>query len=145
MRRKTGWKLPQWTFTLRSSAILPLWNSSKARFSPQMQTHIDQHPNLQQQRQLLESIPGIASDSAARMLGELGHWQAFEGARQLAAYAGITPQEKTSGTSAPRQASLVQAGQCSPPQALVFPGTDPAALEPGDSTVARGALKARQN
>ncbi|PSB28271.1 transposase [Stenomitos frigidus] len=47
----------------------------------------------------LNSIPGIGSLTAAGMLAESGAWRAFVSARQLAAAAGLTPQEKSSGTS----------------------------------------------
>ncbi len=39
----------------------------------QIQDPIDQHPQFQQQ--LLHSIPGIAPDTAARILSKLNHWQ----------------------------------------------------------------------
>lgn len=84
--------------------------TQQAKVREQMQAHVDAHPQLKQQQQLLDSIPGIAQDTAARLLGELGHWQAFDSARQLAAYAGITPQEKTSGTSVRGKTRLCKLG-----------------------------------
>jgi len=87
----------------------------------QIQGHIDQHPQLQQQQQRLDSIPGIGPDTAARILGELGHWQAFGSARQLAAYAGITPQEQTSGTSVHGKPRLCKLGSARLRKLLFFP------------------------
>lgn len=87
----------------------------------QMQQHIDQHPHLKGQQQLLDSIPGIGKDTAARLLGELGNWQAFTSARQLAAYAGLTPQEKTSGTSLHGKPRLCKLGNARLRKLLFFP------------------------
>jgi transposase len=101
--------------------IIAFMEQQQREIRQQMQTHINQHPDLKQQRQLLESIPGIASDSAARMLGELGYWQAFAGARQLAASAGITPQEKTSGMSLHGKPRLCKLGNARLRKLLFFP------------------------
>ncbi len=75
-------------------AHITFMEQQQASVRQQIQGHIDQHPQLQQQQQLLDSIPGIGPDTAARILGELGHWQAFGSARQLAVYAGITPRSR---------------------------------------------------
>jgi transposase len=61
--------------------------------------HIDRHPDLQRQRDLLDSIPGIGDLSACLLLAELPDLAVFERAEQLAAYAGVTPQQHTSGKS----------------------------------------------
>ena len=51
---------------------------------------------LQTQSKLLCSIPGIAAVTAAKLLSELAAKE-FQSARQLAAYAGLTPSEFRSG------------------------------------------------
>jgi len=61
--------------------------------------HFDQHPHLKQQRELLTSIPGIGDLTASILLGEIGDVSDYDNARQLAAYAGLTSSERTSGTS----------------------------------------------
>lgn len=76
----------------------------------QIQAHIDQHPNLKQQQDLLDSIPGIGPITAALILSEIGDWRTFASARQLAAYAGLTPQEKLSGTSVHGKTRLSKVG-----------------------------------
>ena len=52
--------------------------------------------SLSNQSQLLCSIPGIAAVTAAKLLSELAGKE-FQSARQLAAYAGLTPAEFRSG------------------------------------------------
>jgi transposase len=61
--------------------------------------HFDQHPHLKQQHDLLVSIPGIGSQTAAVFLAEIGRIEDYQSARQLAAHAGLTPCERSSGTS----------------------------------------------
>ena len=50
--------------------------------------HFDRHPKLKQQRELLTSIPGIGTQTAAVFLAEGGRVEDYQSARQLAAYAG---------------------------------------------------------
>jgi transposase len=63
----------------------------------QIREHIDQHPGLRAQRDLLTSIPGIGEATAALLLAELFN-KAFTSARQAAAFAGVVPRPNDSGT-----------------------------------------------
>ncbi len=87
----------------------------------QLRTHIKSHESLQAQADLLESIVGIGSDTAARLLAEIGDIKALGSARQLAAYAGLTPQEHTSGTSVNGKTRLCKIGNARLRKALFFP------------------------
>lgn len=60
-------------------------------------SHIDQHPALKAQRDLLDSIPGIGPVTHAKLLAV--DIQRFDSARSLAAYAGLTPMNRDSGSS----------------------------------------------
>lgn len=62
----------------------------------QIRDHIDQHPGLRAQRDLLTSIPGIGDATAALLLAELFN-KAFTSARQAAAFAGVVPRPHDSG------------------------------------------------
>ena len=62
----------------------------------QIREHMDQHPRLQTQRDLLTSIPGIGEATAALLLAELFN-KAFTSARQAAAFAGVVPRANDSG------------------------------------------------
>lgn len=53
----------------------------------QIRQHIDQHPGLRAQRDLLTTIPGIGDATAALLLAEL-FTKSFASARQAAAFAG---------------------------------------------------------
>lgn len=69
-----------------------------ARTEKQIQDHVDNHPDLKQQCQLLESIPGIGKRTAAKLLAEIEDIARYKSARQVAAYAGLTPRNNRSGT-----------------------------------------------
>lgn len=75
-----------------------------------IQEHIQAHPHLKTQQDLLISIPGIGKLTASRLLAELGDVAAFEGAPQLAAYAGLNPQNNHSGSSVYRKTRISKAG-----------------------------------
>ncbi len=60
---------------------------------------IDNHPELKRQKELLVSIKGISDITAAKFLAEVPDVNQFKTAAQLAAYVGVTPRQKTSGTS----------------------------------------------
>jgi len=60
--------------------------------------HIDSHPDLKEQEQLLETIPGIGERTAHLLLAEI-EFERYASARAVAAYAGVTPRKKQSGTS----------------------------------------------
>ena len=69
-----------------------------ARTEKQIKDHIDSHPDLQQQCELLESIPGIGRRTATKLLAEIDDLTQYKSARQVAAYAGLTPRNNRSGT-----------------------------------------------
>lgn len=59
--------------------------------------HIDRNPDLKEQKELLESIPGIGERTASFLLSEI-RFSDFESGRQVAVQAGLTPNNKESGT-----------------------------------------------
>lgn len=68
------------------------------RIEQQIADHVDRHPELKQQCQLLDSIPGIGQRTATRLLAEIEDISQYKSARQVAAYAGLTPRNNRSGT-----------------------------------------------
>ena len=75
---------------------------------------------LKRQNALLCSIPGIAQTTAAKILSELAGKE-FQSARQLAAYAGLTPSEFLSGFSAYGKTRLSKIGNAFLRKALFLP------------------------
>jgi transposase len=90
------------------------------RTERQINDHVDRHPELKQQCQLLESIPGIGKRTATRLLAEIEDFSHYKSARQVAAYAGLTPRNNRSGTSR-GQTRLSKTGNARVRKALFLP------------------------
>ena len=86
-----------------------------------IQEHIQACPELKQRQDLLLSIPGIGKLTASKLLGEIRDVCAFEDARQLAAYAGVTPRNFVSGTSIHKKARMSKMGNANLRKILYMP------------------------
>jgi transposase len=86
-----------------------------------IQKHIDAYPELKRRQELIISIPGIGALTAAKILGEIRDVCDFISSRQLAAYAGVTPQNTTSGTSVHKKARMSKIGNSNLRKALYMP------------------------
>lgn len=64
-----------------------------------LRRHLDTHPELRQQTDLLQTINGIGEWTAARMIARAGRALVERTSRELVAHAGLAPGEKQSGTS----------------------------------------------
>lgn len=65
----------------------------------EIEQHIDQHPDLRQQRDLMASIKGVGKLTAAKLLAEIPNIADFDSPQQLVAFAGLNPRQHTSGSS----------------------------------------------
>jgi transposase len=83
--------------------------------------HVNSHPGLRRQRELLDSIPGIAATTAATLLAEITDITQYRSARQVAAYAGLVPRERHSGSSVRGRTRLSKIGNARLRKALYFP------------------------
>lgn len=83
--------------------------------------HINNHPRLKEQSELLNSIPGIAATTAATLLAEVANITQYSSARQLAAYAGLVPRARQSGSSVRGRTRLSKIGNARLRKALYFP------------------------
>lgn len=80
-----------------------------AQLQQDIDQHIDRHPGLKADLALLTSIPAVGPQVGCHLLAILqGH--AFGSAEQLAAYVGLVPVERQSGTSLVGRARLSKAG-----------------------------------
>jgi len=82
--------------------------------------HMDRHSGLREKRDLLCSIPGIAQTTADRILSETSSIE-FARARELAAYAGLVPAIRQSGTSVRGKGHLSKRGNAQLRHALYWP------------------------
>ncbi len=82
--------------------------------------HIDKHPQFKVQRDLLVSIPGIGEATAALFLAEVDV-EHYSSARQVAAFAGLVPKERQSGSSVRGRTRLSKVGTSRLRKAFYFP------------------------
>jgi transposase len=87
----------------------------------QIKELIDTYPDLKQQRDLLVSIKGISDTTAAKFLAEVPDIHQFKSAAQLAAYTGLTPRHKSSGTSVRSRGHLSKTGNAHLRTAIFMP------------------------
>ncbi len=86
-----------------------------------MQEHIDQNPDLKEKQRLLISVPGIGKKTASLILGELPSVDRFQHVGQVIAYAGLSPQKHSSGSSVRKKTRLTKIGNRNLKTALFFP------------------------
>jgi transposase len=89
--------------------VLKQLEKEKVRLEALINQHIDQHPKLKQDRQLLESIPGVGPVISRVMMAVIRS-RTFNSASQCAAYLGLNPIQYESGSSVRRKARLSKAG-----------------------------------
>jgi transposase len=87
----------------------------------QIQDHIDHYPDLKRKQELLASIPGIGSQTATYLLAEMPDLADYPSAKHAAADAGLTPAERTSGSSVRGQPRLSKIGNPRVRKLLYFP------------------------
>lgn len=100
-------------------AILASLDAQIAHVQQLIRDHLDRHPGLRTQRDLLITIPGIGEATAAVLIAELFD-KPYRSARQAAAFAGLVPRLIESGTLRGR-ARLSKIGPGRLRKALYFP------------------------
>jgi len=109
----------------------------------EIEDHVEEDPELSDQCSLLETIPGVGLQTAAIVASELGSAERFESARQAAAYAGLVPRHRESGTSVRGHPRLSKVGNGRLRRAMYFPAMtalrfNPAVKAFGDRLKDRG-------
>jgi len=80
-----------------------------AKLQQEIDDHINKHPGLKADRDLLTSIPAVGPQVGNHLLSVM-HNHRFQSAEQLAAYLGLVPIERQSGTSVLGRPRLSKAG-----------------------------------
>jgi transposase len=83
--------------------------------------HIDRHPDLKAQHDLLTSIPGLGDLTSFHLLAELGDLRRFTDVRQVVALVGLNPQQRQSGRSVHYTAGIARMGHSDLRAALYMP------------------------
>ena len=79
------------------------------KFQQDIDDHINKHPQLKADRELMISIPAVGPQVSNHLLAVMHNHQ-FQSAEQLAAYLGLVPVERQSGTSIKGRPRLSKAG-----------------------------------
>jgi len=101
--------------------VLAALDDQIALVEQQIRQHFDDHPDLKRKRDLLTSIPGIGETTAGSLLAEIPHLDRFESAKAVAAYAGLSPRHRRSGTSIHGRPKLCKTGNARLRKALYMP------------------------
>ena len=99
---------------------LTFLEQEKRELERRIDDHIDAHPQLKRDRELLESIPAIGPKTACRMLCVL-HSRPFRSAAAVAAYLGLVPVQHQSGASVYKPPRLSKAGPGAMRAAIYMP------------------------
>lgn len=91
------------------TAAIEFYQAELKRLQQAIDDHIDRHPELKRDMALLTSIPAVGERVGNSMLAVM-HAHRFESAAQVAAYLGLVPVERQSGSSVLGRARLSKAG-----------------------------------
>ena len=92
--------------------------------------HIEQHPPLKSQSDLLISIPGIGFQTSAQVLAQLGDLSRYDDVRQVVAMVGLDPTLRQSGSTMHYTVGIARMGQASLRAALYMPAIVAARCNP---------------
>lgn len=87
----------------------------------QIDDHIDKNPGLRDDVKLLTSIPGVGNTTAAKVLAYLGDVRRFRNGKALAAFIGVTPRLKLSGSSVRGRSAISRCGHAGMRHCLYMP------------------------
>jgi transposase len=101
--------------------LIEFLKAEKASLEKAIAAHIRSHPRLQRNHELLCTIKGVGSLTAAVLLAEMAGPEQVKRARQAAARAGLSPRRKQSGTSVDRNQGIGHEGNRYLRKALYMP------------------------
>lgn len=92
--------------------------------------HINNHPDLKRKRDLLKTIPGVGDVTAEAVLSEFNGFENFKRIEEVVAYMGLSPQEKTSGSSVRGRSPICKTGNIRLRKILYMPALVAAQCNP---------------
>jgi transposase len=108
----------------------------------QIETHVEQAPELKATQQLLTSIPGIGEKTAHLLMGEIPFLREYLHVNQLVAFCGLNPRLRRSGISINGKPRLSKVGNSRIRKGLYFPAIVAMKHNPILKTFADRLLKA---
>jgi transposase len=96
-------------------------NAEIKKVKKMIQQHINNHPDLKQRKALLESIPGVGEATINVILSEFANIMQFKNAKALAAFVGVAPRIRQSGTSLRGRGTMSKMGRSALRKAFFMP------------------------
>jgi transposase len=87
----------------------------------EVRRHLAAHPPMRTDAELLATIPGVGATTAALILAEAPALRSLPDARALAAFAGLVPRHRQSGSSVRGRSRLAKTGNARLRRALYMP------------------------
>ena len=102
-------------------ASLSFLDEQIIKLEKRIREHIERYPDLKEEFGLLTSIKGIGDKTAIKLMAELPDVHRFDSVGQVVAYAGLSPQQHSSGSSVHKRSRLTKIGKQSLKTAMYFP------------------------
>lgn len=102
-------------------AVLEKLSEEIKKVKDEIHNHIDRHPDLRNKKKLLETIPGVGEATIGQILAFIGNPEDFQNAKQLAAFIGLNPKQRQSGTSVRGYTRLSKTGDARLRKAFYMP------------------------
>lgn len=103
--------------------------------------HIEQHPDLQTKSKLLETIPGVGEATISQILAFMGNVEDFNNAKQFAAFVGLNPKQRQSGTSVNGRTRLSKIGKSNLRKAFYMPAITAKKYNPNIKKFCEGLIE----
>lgn len=101
--------------------VIAFLNQEIEQITLSIKEHINGNDDLKRKRDLLDSIKGVGDVVIEAILSETNGFARFERIEQVVAYMGLSPKEKTSGSSVKGKPSLCKVGSARLRKALYMP------------------------
>lgn len=101
--------------------LISFLNQEIEQISKDIEDHINRNDDLKKKRDLLMTIKGVGKVVAEAILSETNGFARFDRIEQVVAFMGLSPKEKTSGTSVKGRPSLCKIGSARLRKILYMP------------------------
>lgn len=102
-------------------ALLKEFDKQIEKLEQEMKKHIKSDPHLKEKVENLTSIKGVGETTAYAIISEMPAVEGFQNARQYAAFAGLNPVQKQSGSSIKTRGRICKMGSGGIRKALYMP------------------------
>jgi transposase len=101
--------------------VIAVIDTQIEQIEARIQRFFDDHPDLQEKKQLLQSIKGIGDKTATHILAEMYDLARYKNAKAAAADVGLTASHFQSGTSVRKRSKISRMGKAAIRSAMYYP------------------------